>query len=356
MIQVFAFLIHVVVLVILIPLFLKLLGIAFLLILIAAALAPFESLGWWAGWFGGPDEKGPPAVADRKTPAQQGIAEANHYLVYLSGIGAISGDYLEPAEIELCDELASRFPDIALVKDVFPYAMNNRGLTSQRLFTSMWKRIKQLKMEGKGLLVNLVNVRNLFQVAVSADRRYGPIYNYGTAEVIYAGLLRQGYPVGSGKPVTMIGYSGGSQIALGSARYLQSMLEGAPLFVISLGGVMAADPGLDAIKHVYQLYGARDPFQKIGQIAYADRWAILPYSPWNRAKAEGKITFIAIGPIGHTGTKGYFSDKSHLENGRSFLDHTVDAIAQVLEEYAGGGGALPPVEQLAQPHTSAEQE
>ena len=43
------------------------------------------------------------------------------------------------------------------------------------------------------------------QVLVSADRCYGPIYNFGTAEVIRDGLLRQGYRVGSGKPVTIIG-------------------------------------------------------------------------------------------------------------------------------------------------------
>ena len=350
----FAFLIHLVFLLILIPLVLKLLGIAFFLLLIAGALAPFESLGWWAGWFGRPAEKVSATVADQNKPAQQGNTEAKHYLVYLSGIGAISGDYLDPTEIELCDELEARFPGTALVKDVFPYAMNNRGLTSQRLFTSMWKRIEQLKMEGKGLLVSLVNVRNVFQVAVSADRRYGPIYNYGTAEVIYAGLLRQGYPVGSGKPVTIIGYSGGCQIALGSAKYLQSMLEGTPLFIISLGGVMADDPGLDFIQHLYHLYGTRDPVHKIGQIAYAGRWPILPYSPWNRAKTDGKITSNAIGSIGHAGSKGYFSDKSQLENGQRFLDRSVDAITQVLHEYTDD--TLSPVERQTTPKTSACQD
>lgn len=72
------------------------------------------------------------------------------------------------------------------------------------------------------------------------------------------------------------------------------MLEGAPLFIISLGGVMADDPGLDAIEHLYHLYWTRDPVQRIGQIAYAGRWPILSYSPWNRAKAEGKIASIAV--------------------------------------------------------------
>lgn len=345
MIPLFAFLIHLVFSFILLSLFLELVGIGILLLLIAGALAPFESLGWWAGWFGRPTEKGTTTVVEQEKPAQQGGSEANHYLVYLSGIGAISGDLLEPTEIELCGELAARFPGIAVVKDVFPYAMNNRGLTSQRLFTSMWKRITRLKLEGKGLLTGLINVRNMFQVAVSADRRYGPIYNYGTAEVIRDGLLRQSYQIGSGKPVTIIGYSGGSQVALGSATYLQAMLGGAPLVIISLGGVMADDPGLDCIEHLYHLYGTKDPIQKIGQIAYAGRWPILPYSPWNRAKAEGKITMMAVGPIGHTGSKGYFSVTSHLENGQRFLDRSVDVITQVLQEYIDKARSL--VEQQA---------
>ena len=339
----------------LIPLVFRLLGLGLLLLLIAAALAPFESLGWWAGWFGQPAEqesKLTPAEEISGKPDRQTLAEAEHYLVYLSGVGAISGDFLEPCEVELCNRLAARFPSTAVVKDVFPYAMNNRGLTGQRLFAWMWRRIKQLKLEGKHLLANLINVRNFFQVLVSADRRYGPIYNFGTAEVIRDGLLRQGYRVGSGKPITIIGYSGGGQVALGAAQYLQEMLlgtHGVPervsipsqlpflsLKIISLGGMMTADPGLDNIEHLYHLYGTKDPVQKLAALFYPGRWPIIPHSPWNRAKAQGKITRIEVGPIGHYGSKGYLSVTSHLGNGQRFLDRSVDSIAQVLAQYTNG--------------------
>src|SRR5947209_1173236 len=180
----------------LIPLIFRLLGVGLLLLLIAGALAPFESLSWWAGWFGqtAEQEADTSAVGTKELkdapqaslrPLQemgesldivdkQAHTKTEHYLIYLSGIGAISGDYLEPGEIELCDELTARFPGTAVVKDVFPYAMNNRGLTSHRFFAWMWRRIKQLKVEGKGLLANLINLRNFFQALVSADKRYGP--------------------------------------------------------------------------------------------------------------------------------------------------------------------------------------
>ena len=94
---------------------------------------------------------------------------------------------------------------------------------------------------------------------------------------------------------------------------------------------MADDPGLAHIEHLYHLYGTKDPVQKIGQIAYAGRWPLLPYSPWNRAETEGKITMIAVGPVGHTGSKGYFSETSHLKNGQSFLDRSVEVTSQVLQ-------------------------
>src|SRR2546423_1605227 len=124
---------------------------SFLAILVAA-LSPFESLGWWAGWFGHPAGKKISVPVQEPTETQR-TEETAHYLVYLSGIGAISGDYLEPTEIELCDELAARFPGTVVVKNVFPYAMNNRGLTGHRIFSSLWRGIERLKIEGKERLL-----------------------------------------------------------------------------------------------------------------------------------------------------------------------------------------------------------
>jgi len=114
------------------------------------------------------------------------------------------------------------------------------------------------------------------------------------------------------------------------------MLKGVPLWIISLGGMLTADPGLDHIAHLYHLYGTKDLVQKLVPIFYAGRWPIKPLSPWNRAKAAGKITMIDVGPIGHNGAKGYLSATSHLENGQRFLDRTVESIAQVLTHYSNG--------------------
>jgi len=303
------------------PFIFQLLLLGLIIVLIWALFSPFESLGWWAGWS---DRS---AGQDTTVAVQQAErAGINHYVVYLSGIGALSGDFLYPEEIAFLDDISTRVPSAAIVKDVFPYAMNNKGLTGKGFFAWLWRLLKKLGLQGKNLMGVLVDIRNLFQVAVSADRRYGPIYNYGTAEVIRDGLLRQGYRIGSSIPVTLIGYSGGGQIALGAAAYLQPIIK-APLQIISLGGVMSDDPGIDRIKHLYHLHGTKDPVQKIGAIAYAGRWPLLTYSPWNQAKAEDKITMMAVGPVTHNDPGGYFEAKSK--------DSVPNYQAQIVETVVG---------------------
>ena len=122
----------------LLPTLFKLLGFGIFLLLVIAALSPFESLGWWAGWSGESS-----APEDPVTPAPDagaaGVApEAEHYLVYLSGIGASAGEYLYDKEIALLDALEANISGGLVVRDVFPYAMNNNGLTGQRFFAWVW--------------------------------------------------------------------------------------------------------------------------------------------------------------------------------------------------------------------------
>ncbi|NTU84440.1 MAG: hypothetical protein HGA45_34605 [Chloroflexales bacterium] len=47
----------------------------------------------------------------------------------------------------------------------------------------------------------------------------------GVANAIVKALQLRGYRLGSGKPVTVLGFSGGAQIALGTAPFLKPMLK-----------------------------------------------------------------------------------------------------------------------------------
>ncbi len=302
---------------------------AIVLLFLSAAVAPLESLGWWAGWFG--DDKAPPVPG--KTPAiTANVPESpnNHFLVYLSGIGAMDPDSIPQEEIDWGKLAVKRLPQTTFVPDVFPYSVTNSGLETQKFFSKMWNYLEQRRLKNPyDLLQFLINIRNMFNVAISADRRYGPIYNLGVANEIVEALQLRGYRVGSGKPVTLLGFSGGGQISLGTATFLKPMLK-APIRVISVGGVMSDDVGVKAIEKLYHLWGHLDPLHGLGEKLYAGRWKWFPNSEWNQALAQGKIEFIDMGQMHHNGGTNYFSWTAFTPDGRSHAIATIDTIGEVL--------------------------
>ena len=188
------------------------------LLFIWAALSPLESLGWYAGWFGAEAEADPNA-SSTPVPAEAAIpSPVPHYLIYLSGIGAIAANSIPDEEFPFIAGLEENLPTTKVISDVFPYTVTSMGLTGQRVTASLWRWVERLRLKNPMAVAALiVNVRNMFQVAISADRRYGPIYNWGVARAIRDKLVLHGYPIRSKTPVTLLGWSGGSQIALGAA-------------------------------------------------------------------------------------------------------------------------------------------
>ena len=290
--------------------------------LFVASLAPFEALGWWAGWYGRSKE-------DRELSRPTDLeAAASHYVVFLSGIHSASEETFARREIDFLNALRRRLTD-TLVLEIFPYSVSNRALTGQRFFAWFWRIALRLKVSPIAFAGFVINLRNLFQVAVSADARYGPIYNQGTAETIYKTLLQNGYCEGC--TLTLIGYSGGGQIAVGAAPYLKDILN-TDISIISLGGIMCSDPGLLELKNLYHLVGTRDRVQRLGYLLFPGRWPIAFYSTWNQAKAKSIIESIFFANMDHTGVRGYLDKDMTLESGQSHLEHTVETIARLIKE------------------------
>lgn len=305
---------------------------ALALLFLSAVVAPLESLGWYAGWFGAseakPDEDAPLVTG----PTDAGPASASHYLVYLSGIGAIDANSIPDEELPFIAGLSQVLPGTQVVSDVFPYSVTNMGLTGQRITARVWRWIESMRLKNPEALAGfLVNIRNVLQVAISADRRYGPIYNLGVARAIRTSLVRHGYQLGSGTPVTLLGWSGGGQIALGSAWYLPGLIGG-PVRVISVGGVMSDDIGVQRIEHLWHMWGQKDPLAPLGQRLYAGRWQIFPNSVWNQALAAGKITLIPLGPFAHNGKGNYFDNEMTLPGGETHMQHVLNRIRGVLAD------------------------
>ena len=305
--------------------FFSLLGVVLIGVLVWAALAPFETLGWWAGWFGD-------KIYHDDLPADGLVRtvrpNADRYVIFLSGVGCVSGETFSYREQNFLQRLALALPQAVIIDDIFPYSVNNLALTGQPLFARLWRWALRCKIDGPQLAGYLINLRNIWQVLISADRRYGPLYNQAMAEVMLHGLLRYRYDAESNAPVYIIGYSGAAQIAVGAVTYLHEWVRG-PIYVISLGGIFCSDPGLLAVAHPYHLYGEHDNAHQLSAIV-PGRWACFPTSEWNRARRQGLISAIPLGPIGHTGVGGYLDAKRQLPGGIVYLDKTVQTIAAIV--------------------------
>jgi hypothetical protein len=293
-------------------------------IIVMGVLAPLETLGWWAGWYGD-------KLADKPLPLPSDKPKREHYVVYLTGIGGIAPEEHDARESVFLERLRTALPEAEIIGDIFPYSSSNRALTGQRFFSWAWRLFANVR--GRrfiGYLSFLINFRNLWQVLVSSDDRFGPLYNYSSAELVLAKLAAHGYQKGSGIPITFIGYSGGGQISLGAAPFVKETLQ-APTHVISLGGVMSSNEGVLELDSLTHLYGSKDSVQRLGSLLFPQRWPILSYTPWNRARQLGIIRYLPMGTMTHTGRKSYLDAEAMME-GSSFLDQTVTTMTRLIRQ------------------------
>lgn len=316
-------------------------------VLVASLLAPLEALGWWAGWYGEDLQTlEAPGILAEPLPEPSTITR---YVIYLDGIAQGKYTYLPDVE-EFLATLAADMPDdIVLIQGIMSYSVMNRSLTERRMLAFFWRIVDRLQMSPSsgifGLLLSfLINIRNVLVVAVTADQRYGPIYGQGTAQVMFNSLTHYGYQPNSGVPVTLLGYSGGAQVALRAALTLKQLLK-APIDVISLAGVVSGNHNLLELEHLYHLVGDRDWVEKEGAILFPQRWRLFPLSPWNRARQRRKITISSLGSMGHNGADGPYSVTKRLPDGRTHLEATVRAVSDILQ----GKSALVSKTQVAKP-------
>ncbi|MCD8488484.1 MAG: CAAX protease [Desertifilum sp.] len=322
---------------------LNLMAMGLIALIVAGLLIPLETLGWWAGWYGDPLETQlDPGTLVKPLPPEQ---QVSRYVIYLDGIAQSKFQYLPEAE-NFLTTLESVLPDdILIVKGLMPYSPVNRPLTEERFLSFFWRLATKFQgSESLGFLGFLgsltIQLRNMIVVAISADRRYGPIYNRGTAQVMYNSLINHGYEPDSGIPITLVGYSGGAQISLAAAPYLRQTLK-APIEVISIAGVFSGNQNALQIEHFHHFVGDKDVLERLGAILFPKRWAIAFLSYWNRAKRRGKISINSLGEVGHNDAGGPFDDKQQLADGRSFLQQTVEAVANIIL------GNITPAEPLA---------
>lgn len=303
--------------------------------LVFVLLSPLESLRWWA-------DRGEREVRDtfELLPKESCAATDSHrFLVYLSGVGVLGGDELSGRELAWLESVAAEVPDVKIVADVFPYSVDNSGLL-QRATVWLWGFLDRTRRRMYANPVHfLINFRNITQVLVSSDPRYGPTQSIGLAQEIWHSLQRHGYRPGSGDPVYLAGFSGGAQMALGAGWFLRGI--GVPVSLISIGGIFGDDPGLDRMGHVWHLSGSSDKMQHLGDVVFPGRWPTAPLSTWGRARREGRVTRKVIGPMQHDGAKAYFGRRAFAPDGRNYAEITRDAVVEILREPAPADPVVP---------------
>jgi predicted Abi (CAAX) family protease len=322
---------------------LDLLQIGGVALIIAALLSPLETLGWWAGWYGDRVEAAA-ALGTTETPMPE--QQPSRYLVYLDGIGQFKSTYSPEVE-QFLATLEQSLPEVVIVRGIMPYSVLNRNLVEDRPLSVFWQLVNWLRSKRLFKVLGvLINIRNLLIVLVSADKRYGPVYNRGMAQLIYNNLMAVGYRPGCQVPVTLLGFSGGGEISMGAAPLLKQAIDG-PLDIISLAGVFCGHNDILKLEHVYHLVGNKDPVERSGPVLFPKRWQVMFLSYWNRAKQRGQISFISLGPVGHQSPGGVLDPTMHLPDGRTHQQQTVDWVVGILEE------RLPPVRPSTTPTESS---
>ncbi|WP_199349502.1 hypothetical protein [Nostoc flagelliforme] len=311
----------------------KLLLFAGFLLLIWGTFAPVGTIVWWL-------DRGSTKL-DRKTRELTNrvngedsnsslTSGGSHcYIVFLPGVGAEKNE-VSPREEAFLDRLEQDQPQCLSVRNVFPYSAANQDLGGQKVFEFLWNVTEEA--EGWLELTRYVlEARNVWRMAVSADNRYGPIYNQAIALTIIEQMEKQQpIPTSSKQPIQLIlmGTSGGAQVALGTAPYIDKWLP-VEITVVSFGGVFDGNEGFDVAKHIYHFRGERDWIENIGGIVFPSRWGWTVGSPYNRARRENRYTVYNSGPHEHQGEENYFGREVAKNDGTTYAELMVKQINQL---------------------------
>ncbi len=313
---------------------LKLLTLAGIILLVWGTLSPVGTLVWWVKEGAeklGLTKKSPRQLpaSDRSNPVVK-TSQINCYIVFLTGVGDFSTNQLTPGEEVFLNRLAQAHPNCVAVRDVFPYSAANESLGGERFLAPLWRFADEA--EGWLSIADvLIKIRNLWRFAISADTRYGPVYNQGIAIAIID-RMNAAHPIPRfwDRPfkILLMGTSGGAQVALGAAPYINRWLD-AQIVVVSIGGVFAGTDGFNASEHFYHLQGQRDWVEDIGSIIFPSRWSWTVGSGFNQALQQGRYTVRISGPHEHDGSEGYFGQNFIRANGMRYVDLTIQKVNQL---------------------------
>lgn len=300
------------------------------LLILWGILAPITTIVWWLNQttdsLSLEEQKKKPERL-RQVSVNRSPSKIDCYIVFLPGIGNFSPDAITVGQRYFIDQLADRHSNCVAVRDVFAYSVNNTSLGNQGVFSALWKASKN----SDGFLNHvLIHVRNLWRFAISADDRYGPVYNLGIAHTIVE-RMNAAYPIDRSNPrvnLILLSTSGGTQVALGATNHLRNWIPNARITVVSIGGAFDGRAGFNEANHVYHLYGSKDWVTVLPHIVFPARWRFIVGSPVNQARQQERYTVCDIGDQKHNGANGYFGENIAFDH-TSYVKQTLEQVSQL---------------------------
>jgi hypothetical protein len=253
---------------------------------------------------------------------QSVVPAPRHILIYFDGIHQVDQSH-PPRIAAFLAMLESRLPpESLLIKSLSSYANDNTSLEIDPAAGRVLSSLKQWDAGGGGAFKSLlkeiiVQVNNVIKVGILSDSRYGPIVKYQQAFKVYQ-LLAERVDMSTliGSDITLLGYSGGGQIALGSASFLSKMCN-VKVSVCTICGVYSGNQDISDLSNITTIQGSKDPVAGLCRFLFPRRIAYF-LSKWTRAEISGRVKQISVKQMEHNGEMGPFSN--------IFMTRTVDKI------------------------------
>ncbi|MFN7678757.1 MAG: alpha/beta hydrolase [Cyanobacteriota bacterium] len=300
---------------------------ALVLIPTAGIYSLVTQYAFWEGWIEGlPEPAGLFA-----TPPPSAAHAPRRFVVYLDGIHQRQSDH-PPRITAFLRRLAGALgPDTRLVEAIEAYTVLPVGLAEEPGSAWFWRRLLNLQEQHPNGLVQvlagtLVQANNVIKVGISSDRRYGPILNVEQALKVAEQLAEAGFHPSVGATITLLGYSGGGEMAMGMADDLGRICR-CPVHIITFCGVFSGNQDLSRVEAITTISGGRDPMELVGRLVFPGRCSLLPFSRWNQARGRGLVRNAVLPGMTHNGNGGPFSERHR--------DAVIGAIGMALE--VGGG-------------------
>lgn len=289
-------------------LLLRIIGVMLLILIPTAGIYSLVSqFAFWEGWIEGLQEPSRLFQGNQERGPQ-----SHHYLVYLDGIHLRQSEHPPRINAFLAELEHTLGPTTTVLKTIEPYTVLPVGLADDAGSAWFWRRLLTLQEQHPNAVVQvlaavLVQANNVIKVGISSDRRYGPIINYEQALKVAERLSAMGFHPSAGAPITLLGYSGGGEMAMGMADDLQRICR-CPVSIITFCGVFSGNQDLARVEGITTVVGSRDPLDVIGRLIYPGRSPLLPFTRWNKAMRSGRVCRPLIPGMTHNGNQGPFSE------------------------------------------------